>query len=397
MGSVYKLKNRNRWRVDIKMNGRRVRESKYRTKSSANRRLRELEDMSERNLTPLDLNKPIISLLNEYGEHLLSRQYSKRYQDRLNTFNNNFKHYFESENISLIRHINFSVVDNYIKKRSNFDNREPKTINMEVYWLKNLLDYAINLGYINENVARSFKKLKENKKIPRFFSEDELIIIFSNPGPYEKYFMILLHTGLRAGDAANLKWSEVDLINRLIRVTMEKTGINVEIPISDDLFEHLLDFPTQTGNLFNGLETDEKRAKVRNYLEKTLMGSGFDLTKGEGLHKFRHTFASRLIINGTTIKQVSKWLGHKNLSQTLIYTHLGPASDNNDINKINFNPKNLVTITAPNTNPGIKPLTIDISKCRGRDSNPHGLNDRGILRSSTVLPNSHCYSQLRHS
>ena len=56
-----------------------------------------------------------------------------------------------------------------------------------------------------------------------------------HPSKFETYLMLLLHTGLRAGDVANLTWGDIDLDGGFIRVLMEKTEITVTIPISDQL------------------------------------------------------------------------------------------------------------------------------------------------------------------
>ena len=52
-----------------------------------------------------------------------------------------------------------------------------------------------------------------------------------------------------------------------------------------------------------------------------------DQATGRGWHLFRHTFASRLVQAGVPIAKVSAWLGHANISTTMIYAHLAPGHD----------------------------------------------------------------------
>ena len=96
--------------------------------------------------------------------------------------------------------------------------------------------------------------------------------------------MVLLYTGLRAGDAANLTWGDVDIDNGFIRLLMEKTGITVTIPISDQLNECFLDHLSEENMLFPDLQTGSKRQKVTKHLRKILKGAGYD-TKAP-LHTF---------------------------------------------------------------------------------------------------------------
>jgi site-specific recombinase XerD len=43
------------------------------------------------------------------------------------------------------------------------------------------------------------------------------------------------------------------------------------------------------------------------------------------LHTLRHTFASRLVKEGTDLYAVSKLLGHKSIKMTERYSHLAPS------------------------------------------------------------------------
>jgi site-specific recombinase XerD len=43
-------------------------------------------------------------------------------------------------------------------------------------------------------------------------------------------------------------------------------------------------------------------------------------------HTFRHTCCSRLVQGGMDIRKVQEWMGHRNISTTMLYAHLAPTS-----------------------------------------------------------------------
>jgi integrase len=231
-----------------------------------------------------------------------------------------------------------SDVDDYKTARSaecseQHPNRRitPRTINYEVAVLRTFFYFLIrerNLAMTNP--CANFKELKDPrakaKRRPPTYKQEELDQIFAKCDEGERaIFSTFLLTGLREEELCYLTWADVelrDLDNSGIRVSGEgKQGFSPKdyeerlIPISRELAELLAKlprgkawvFPTKAGNrqthLLRRLKDIADAAKVT----------------GATLHKFRHTYATRLLESGCDIVTVQRLMGHSDLDTTRQY------------------------------------------------------------------------------
>jgi integrase len=125
-------------------------------------------------------------------------------------------------------------------------------------------------------------------------------------------FVVAVDTGLRKGDLRDLRWSQVDLAEGFIRVLMQKTALEAEIPISSACREALLVFEARcSGAEYVFLDTTGKRyshTRIRRtfVLAKKLAG----ITQRFRPHDLRHTFGCRLASSSVGLQIIAKALGH---------------------------------------------------------------------------------------
>jgi integrase len=134
-----------------------------------------------------------------------------------------------------------------------------------------------------------------------------------------KAFVLLLRwSGLRITDAVSLERHRIDAGGNLTLVT-RKTGSTVRLPLPPQCIEALAALPTVGPRFF--MEPGEKRTTANErYREQLRVAwSKTGLKTRCYPHKFRHSFAINLLLNGTPMDLVSKLLGHSTILITMAH------------------------------------------------------------------------------
>jgi integrase/recombinase XerD len=252
----------------------------------------------------------------------------RRYQQVLDHFEDVLGHkkYVEA--------ITRADIDDYKIKRSVQDSERtkrpatPRTVNFEVSTLRTFFYYLINeRGVPMKNPCARFKALKDEKKKanrkPPTYSQDDINKLFAACDEFEKTILAtLMLTGLRKRELYYLTWKDVDLKRATIRVTGEgKEGFSPKdyeerpVPIPPDLVALLKKlprtaewvFPNPTGGRMNHLLRRLKAVAETAKVEHAT------------LHKFRHTYATRLLEQGCDIVTLQNLMGHSDLDTTRQY------------------------------------------------------------------------------
>jgi integrase len=207
----------------------------------------------------------------------------------------------------------------------------PRTINYEIAVLRTFFYFLIRERNLKiENPCANFKLLKDPRakanRRPPVYKQDEIDRIFAQCDDTERaIFATLLLTGLREEELCFLTWADVEIgepHDATVRVSGEgKEGFSPKdyeervVPIQPELVELLGKlprhakwvFPTRAGNrhthLLRRLKEIAAAAKVNHAT----------------LHKFRHTYATRLLESGSDIVTVQRLMGHSDLDTTKQY------------------------------------------------------------------------------
>jgi len=166
-------------------------------------------------------------------------------------------------------------------------------------------------------------KYKPVQKLPFIPTEQEIDqLIAGCPLQMATFLQLLKETGVRYGEAFNLKWKDVDLINKTVRITPEKSSNPRIFKISNKLAMMLSHLSMKTANVF----TYKNKFYLRKAFLKQRKKIAFKLGNPRILqihfHTFRHWKATMEYAKTKDILHVMQLLGHKNIKNTLIYTQL---------------------------------------------------------------------------
>lgn len=202
-----------------------------------------------------------------------------------------------------------------------------------------------------EDVVAAYKYISKETII--FSGEEQkrlLGYLYTQTDRYKLGIIICLFSGLRLGEICALKISDIDLLNKCIRVSQtvqriknngeHKTSLHCAppksadsirtIPLCDALFELITNMDLQGEYLLNGNTLMEPR--TYQYMFSRYLKSASVRTKN--FHALRHTFATNCIESGMDAKCLSEILGHSDVKTTMNrYVHPSMDSKRHQINR----------------------------------------------------------------
>jgi integrase len=138
-------------------------------------------------------------------------------------------------------------------------------------------------------------------------------LYFARYRELREFFIVAVETGLRnQSDLRNLRWDQIDFEAGFIRVLMQKTQLEAEIPMSRVCREALLARKEQSGmNLYVFVERAGKRYSPTRIRRTFALAKALaSITRRLRPHDLRHTFGCRLASKSVSLQIIAKALGH---------------------------------------------------------------------------------------
>ena len=206
----------------------------------------------------------------------------------------------------------------------------PRSVNRKISTLKSYFKFLIREGAIVENPMMKVVSPKSKKRLPVFIEEYQIESLLNEVsfeegfvGERNKLIIELFYvTGIRLSELINIKISDIDFQNQLIKVLGKRNKERL-IPLSSSMLEGLNNFikkNQQNQFLFTNLDGKKLYTKLVYRLVNKYIGEISSVNK-KSPHILRHTFATHMLNNGADINAIKELLGHANLSATQVYTH----------------------------------------------------------------------------
>lgn len=161
---------------------------------------------------------------------------------------------------------------------------------------------------------------------------------------------VLFSCGLRVSELVNLRFSDVSLNDKFLRIVGKGSKERL-VPISDAalreiqlwLFDRNL-MKVKPGEqeyvFLNRRGAHLTRTMILIMIKRTAEEAC--ITKTVSPHTLRHSFATALLKGGANLRAIQEMLGHENIKTTQIYTHIDITTLRDEI--LNHHPRNMKNV-----------------------------------------------------
>ena len=200
-----------------------------------------------------------------------------------------------------------------------------KSVSRKINSIKAFFSYMLSINAITENPAISVSHPKYDIKPPRILAKIEYRALRDacrDDVRMAAIVELLLQTGMRISELANLKMNDIDLSSNQATIRAYESHPERSVPLNPptkDALEKYLSvrpksvntsvFITKTGNPF-------LIRNIRSNLDRYFRVAGIE---GAKVNDLRHTFIAQQLAQGSPLVYISKLVGHKRLSTTEKY------------------------------------------------------------------------------
>jgi integrase/recombinase XerC len=268
-----------------------------------------------------------IQIEKNYSEHTV-HHYEKDLED--------FFLFMEQEGIEELQEVEYLHARNYVTKL--YETKLSRTtISRKISSIRSFFRYGSREFDLSEAAFRSLYHPKKEERLPQFFYEEEMEVLFKSVQGDDKLskrntalLELLYATGMRVSECVSIRMQDLDRTMHIVKV-MGKGRKERYIPyggFAHDALEHyieevrpkLMKHQTHQSLFVNNRGEPVTDRGIRHILSECMKKASANSAIYP--HMIRHTFATHLLNNGADMRTVQELLGHSHLSSTQVYTHV---------------------------------------------------------------------------
>jgi integrase len=230
----------------------------------------------------------------------------------------------------------------------------PKTVRNHLNTAHSVFEIGARLGWCERNPVKLADRpvIKTAETRIKFLDQPELEKLLAVAYPSDAFgsieptlYLTAAMTGLRQGELLGLRWRDVDLAARKVRVVSpyvrgefddtksERSARSV--PLARRVADALTNL--QSGSAYatdaelvfchpeSGKPLDRSKL-IRRFKQATARAGVRSIT----FHELRHTFGTRMAAAGIPLRTIQHWMGHADSKTTQIYAHYQPSEQEAD-------------------------------------------------------------------
>jgi site-specific recombinase XerD len=247
-----------------------------------------------------------------------------------------FMDFLRLQNVETLDQIQVVNLSEYVSSRGH---QKPKSVSRIVSDIRSFLRFLTMRGITQKDLSQELPKIRipKDAHIPSVWDpeliEKLLRVIDRSSTKGKRDYAILLmacRLGLRVGDIRTLRLDHIKWEDSRIEIMQSKTNTPLILPLPEEIGQALIDYlksgrpKTRHREVFLKMHPPFEpfsRANMYHIVThwRRMAGITFRAQHHRGMHSLRHSLATRLLQEGTSIQTISAILGHATSESTRIY------------------------------------------------------------------------------
>jgi integrase len=232
-----------------------------------------------------------------------------------------------------------ALVNSYIANRQAAG-RSGRTVNLEVTCFRNVMNRAVDDGWITMLPTVNLRPLKWTAHKRGLLPTEDIEKLcevalknenFKNGREFADYVKLMASCGARRDETLRLKWSDVDWERKQLTIGSDGMAKNRKARVVDfnaKLETHLENMKSRrapdTQWLFPSPQRGQKDEPAKTFVETMRLVREKAKIERFGFHDLRHYFISYCVMSGIDYMTIAKWVGHQDGGILIgkVYGHL---------------------------------------------------------------------------